>query len=212
MIATTTDTIARLRSGGRIWAIASVHGVASRLADLAARIVPRVQPRDSLVFLGNLIGGPPGGEPPDIAATLDIALRLRRIVLAQPGAKELIESFGEALRIITAGYRKEGKRYMTLAVGCTGGKHRSVAMGEQFTRTRYTSARGTPFEFIEHDYVSPSMVGVPPLGVAIMGHCYPGSEDWTPTEPDQLMAFGCQPKAEFHWGEQVMAFFMAHPK
>lgn len=53
-------------------------------------------------------------------------------VLAQPGAKELIESFGESLRIITAGYRKEGKRYMTLAVGCTGGKHRSVAMAEQF--------------------------------------------------------------------------------
>ena len=53
-------------------------------------------------------------------------------VLAQPGAKELIESYGETLRIITAGYRKEGKRYMTLAVGCTGGKHRSVAMAEQF--------------------------------------------------------------------------------
>ena len=53
-------------------------------------------------------------------------------VLAQPGAKELLESYGEALRIITAGYRKEGKRYMTLAVGCTGGKHRSVAMSEQF--------------------------------------------------------------------------------
>ncbi|HEX4791839.1 MAG TPA: RNase adapter RapZ [Actinospica sp.] len=53
-------------------------------------------------------------------------------VLAQPGAKELLESFGETLRIITAGYRKEGKRYVTLAVGCTGGKHRSVAMAEQF--------------------------------------------------------------------------------
>jgi UPF0042 nucleotide-binding protein len=53
-------------------------------------------------------------------------------VLAQPGAKELLESYSETLRIITAGYRKEGKRYVTLAVGCTGGKHRSVAMAEQF--------------------------------------------------------------------------------
>jgi UPF0042 nucleotide-binding protein len=53
-------------------------------------------------------------------------------VLAQPGAKEVLESFGETLRVITAGYRKEGKRYVTLAVGCTGGKHRSVAMAEQF--------------------------------------------------------------------------------
>jgi UPF0042 nucleotide-binding protein len=52
-------------------------------------------------------------------------------VLAQPGAKELLESYGEVLRVITAGYRREGKRYVTLAVGCTGGKHRSVAMAEQ---------------------------------------------------------------------------------
>ena len=52
-------------------------------------------------------------------------------VLAQPGAKELLESYGETLRIITAGYRKEGKRYVTLAVGCTGGKHRSVAVAEE---------------------------------------------------------------------------------
>jgi len=52
-------------------------------------------------------------------------------VLAQVGAKELLESYGEVLRVITAGYRREGKRYVTLAVGCTGGKHRSVAMTEQ---------------------------------------------------------------------------------
>ena len=30
-----------------------------------------------------------------------------------------------------AGFEREGKRYVTLAVGCTGGKHRSVAMAEQ---------------------------------------------------------------------------------
>jgi len=82
-----TDTIARLRSGQRIWAIASVHGVASRLAALTARIVPQLRPRDAIVFMGNLIGGPPGGEPPDIVATLDTSLKLRRVVLARPGAR-----------------------------------------------------------------------------------------------------------------------------
>lgn len=82
-----TDTIARLRAGRRIWAIASVHGVASRLATLAARIVPRLQSRDAIVFMGNLVGGPSGGEPPDVAATLDIALKLRRTVLARPGGR-----------------------------------------------------------------------------------------------------------------------------
>src|SRR3546814_17568766 len=35
---------------------------------------------------------------------------------------------------IFAGYRREGKRYMTIAVGCTGGKHRSVAMSEALAR------------------------------------------------------------------------------
>jgi RNase adapter protein RapZ len=33
----------------------------------------------------------------------------------------------DALRIVLDGYRKENKRYATLAIGCTGGKHRSVA-------------------------------------------------------------------------------------
>ena len=82
-----TDTIARLRPGGRIWAVASVHGSATRLAGLAQQIVPKLQPRDVIVFMGNLVGSPPGGEPADVAATLDIALRLRRIVLARPGAR-----------------------------------------------------------------------------------------------------------------------------
>ena len=32
------------------------------------------------------------------------------------------------------GYRREGKRYMTVAIGCTGGKHRSVAIAEALMR------------------------------------------------------------------------------
>jgi UPF0042 nucleotide-binding protein len=34
------------------------------------------------------------------------------------------------LDVVIEGYRREGKRYMTVAIGCTGGKHRSVAMAE----------------------------------------------------------------------------------
>jgi len=84
---TPTDTIARLRPGRRIWAIASVHGVAPRLAQLARQIVPKLQPGDGIVFLGNLVGGAPGGEASDVAATLDTALSLRRTVLSKPGAR-----------------------------------------------------------------------------------------------------------------------------
>ena len=40
-------------------------------------------------------------------------------------------TYVEVLHIVAAGYRREGKHYVTLAVGCTGGKHRSVAMSER---------------------------------------------------------------------------------
>lgn len=49
-------------------------------------------------------------------------------VLAQDGAQEFIESYLAALRPVLRGYVKENKRYATIAIGCTGGKHRSVAV------------------------------------------------------------------------------------
>ncbi|MGW0521148.1 RNase adapter RapZ [Crossiella sp. NPDC003009] len=56
---------------------------------------------------------------------------VRNYVLSQEGAEEFLERYHELLRLIGAGYRREGKRYLTLAIGCTGGKHRSVAISEQ---------------------------------------------------------------------------------
>jgi UPF0042 nucleotide-binding protein len=55
-------------------------------------------------------------------------------VFSQPGAKEFLDQYTELLRIVMEGYKREGKRYATLAVGCTGGKHRSVAMSEKLVR------------------------------------------------------------------------------
>ncbi|MBV9847353.1 MAG: RNase adapter RapZ [Kutzneria sp.] len=56
---------------------------------------------------------------------------VRNYVLSQEGADEFLDRYHELLRLIGAGYRREGKRYLTLAVGCTGGKHRSVAISEE---------------------------------------------------------------------------------
>ncbi|HKC26423.1 MAG TPA: RNase adapter RapZ [Jatrophihabitans sp.] len=56
---------------------------------------------------------------------------VRDYVLGQEGADEFLDRYTELLRIIGAGYTRENKRYLTLAVGCTGGKHRSVTMSEQ---------------------------------------------------------------------------------
>lgn len=49
-------------------------------------------------------------------------------VLAQTGAKEFIDSYAKALEPVLDGYLRENKHYATIAIGCTGGKHRSVAV------------------------------------------------------------------------------------
>jgi UPF0042 nucleotide-binding protein len=59
---------------------------------------------------------------------------VRDYVLAQDGASEFLDAYSATLAVVMDGYQREGKRYATLAVGCTGGKHRSVAMAEQVAR------------------------------------------------------------------------------
>lgn len=55
---------------------------------------------------------------------------VRDYVLGLDGARLFVERYVEALEPVLAGYVHEEKRYATLAVGCTGGKHRSVAIAE----------------------------------------------------------------------------------
>ena len=59
---------------------------------------------------------------------------VRDYVLSQPGADEFLAGYHRLLALVVSGYRREGKRYMTLAIGCTGGKHRSVAIAEALAR------------------------------------------------------------------------------
>ncbi|NNH75115.1 RNase adapter RapZ [Nocardia uniformis] len=55
---------------------------------------------------------------------------VREYVLSQTGARDYLSTCRHLIDLTTDGYRQEGKRYMTVAVGCTGGKHRSVAIAE----------------------------------------------------------------------------------
>ncbi len=59
---------------------------------------------------------------------------VRDYVLAQKGAQEFVDSYVELLTGVAGGYLTEGKRFMSVAIGCTGGKHRSVAMTEEIAR------------------------------------------------------------------------------
>ncbi len=55
-------------------------------------------------------------------------------VLGQPGASDFLDAFARAVKIALAGYDKSGRHYVLIAVGCTGGKHRSVAMADELAR------------------------------------------------------------------------------
>ncbi|AXA96035.1 RNase adapter RapZ [Microbacterium laevaniformans] len=56
---------------------------------------------------------------------------VRDFVLAQEGAREFIDAYAQALHPVLAGYQRENKRHSVLAVGCTGGKHRSVVTARE---------------------------------------------------------------------------------
>jgi RNase adapter protein RapZ len=56
---------------------------------------------------------------------------VREYVLGQAGATDFLDAYVRALRIALAGYDRAGRHYVALAVGCTGGKHRSVVMAEE---------------------------------------------------------------------------------
>jgi UPF0042 nucleotide-binding protein len=56
---------------------------------------------------------------------------VRDYVLEQNGAADFIDGYVAALRPVIAGYQRENKRHALFAIGCTGGKHRSVAIAEE---------------------------------------------------------------------------------
>ncbi len=70
-------------------------------------------------------------------------------VLTRPGAREFIDRYLDLLALIGDGYEREGKRYLTLAIGCTGGKHRSVAVAEEIGRR--LGGRGRTVKVVHRD-------------------------------------------------------------
>lgn len=51
-------------------------------------------------------------------------------VLSSPGAQRFLDSYTDVIMTAVNGYRREDKHFVTIAVGCTGGQHRSVAMSQ----------------------------------------------------------------------------------
>jgi RNase adapter protein RapZ len=68
---------------------------------------------------------------PELRPLSGLDASVRDYVLDQPAASAFLAAYLAVLEVSLAGFEREGKRYVTLAIGCTGGKHRSVAMAEQ---------------------------------------------------------------------------------
>lgn len=79
------------------------------------------------------------GRDPDVS----------RYVLDQPGATDFLTTYVALLQGLMPGYEREGKRDLTVAVGCTGGKHRSVAISEEIGRR--LAAGGVPVRVYHRD-------------------------------------------------------------
>jgi len=61
-------------------------------------------------------------------------------VLSSEGVADFVASYVSVVRQMIPGYFREGKKYVTIAIGCTGGKHRSVAIAEEIAKQLATSS------------------------------------------------------------------------
>jgi RNase adapter protein RapZ len=68
---------------------------------------------------------------PELKSLTGLDPEVSAYVMGGEGAEEFLAAYAKALSPVLAGYQRENKRHATIAIGCTGGKHRSVAVGER---------------------------------------------------------------------------------
>lgn len=71
---------------------------------------------------------------PDLQPLTGLDEPVREYVLGQPEAVEFVDQLDHLLRFLMPAFLREGKSYLTIAIGCTGGRHRSVVLGEELAR------------------------------------------------------------------------------
>lgn len=119
---------------------------------LTNRVAEAFSTTSSLLKLNVMSFGFKYGLPPDADLVVDArfipnphwedSLRAKtgeddevaNFVLKQAGVGEFLDNYTAALNLVLAGYLRENKRFATIAIGCTGGKHRSVAIARELAR------------------------------------------------------------------------------
>jgi len=124
----------------------NIHELASKVQEQFSD-ESNVATRLTLLSFGFKYGVPPDADMladcrflpnpfwvPELKGHTGLEDRVKTYVLSREGAEEFIEAYLAALMPVLAGYRRENKRHATIALGCTGGKHRSVAIAEELGR------------------------------------------------------------------------------
>jgi UPF0042 nucleotide-binding protein len=71
---------------------------------------------------------------PELRPLTGLTPQVSQKVLRSDGVEQFIHDYVQLVNSMMQGYMREGKKYVTIAVGCTGGKHRSVAITEEIAR------------------------------------------------------------------------------
>jgi len=71
---------------------------------------------------------------PELRPLTGLAPQVSEKVLSNGGVKEFVESYVDLVASMVPGYMQEGQKYLTIAVGCTGGRHRSVAVTQEIAK------------------------------------------------------------------------------
>lgn len=71
---------------------------------------------------------------PELRPLTGLTPQVSQKVLGSEGVADFVHAYVELVNSMLNGYMREGKKYVTIAVGCTGGKHRSVAITEEIAR------------------------------------------------------------------------------
>ena len=71
---------------------------------------------------------------PELRPLTGLTKEVSNKVLTSEGVSDFVKSYVGVIRQMMPGYLREGKKYVTIAIGCTGGKHRSVAIAEEIAK------------------------------------------------------------------------------